>query len=205
MNKYIAETIGTFLLVFFGTLAITQSGGDLLHISLAFGGTLVVVITLIGGISGAHVNPAVSFGAWVNGKLSTHDLVPYWIAQCIGAILGSLFVMKIVGSGPIGETTFSLSPEAAFLTEALLTFFFVLLILTVVEKKHTHAAVIIGGALFLIHLAAIPLTGASVNPARSLGPVVVAANSVASSQIWIYIAGPLLGGALAGALKKHIS
>jgi len=201
MRPYLAEALGTFLLVFIGTLVVTQSGGNTVVIALGFGVTLFVIITFLGSVSGAHVNPAVSFGAWCGGALSTHDLVPYWIAQFGGAIAGSMLVWAIVGSGnPLGETLYTIAPHSAFLGETVLTFLFVLVILK--AEKFKQPALIIGSALFLIHLAAVSLTGASVNPARSVAPVVVGADPIAAAQIWVYVAGPFLGAMAAGLLQR---
>jgi len=203
MSKYLVEAVGTFLLVFIGTLVAVKSGGNIVIIALGFGVTLFLIITLLGGISGAHVNPAVSFGAWISGSFSTHDIVPYWIAQFIGAIVGSVLLLFIVGEGAsLGETTFSVTPRNAFLIEAALTFFFVFIILK--AEKIKQPALLIGLALFFIHLVAVPLTGASVNPARSIAPVVVGAEPLAAAQIWVYTAGPLLGALCAGILGKKV-
>jgi len=196
MHKYVAETLGTFLLVFIGTLTLTQSGGNAIIIACGFGIALFIVIGLFGSLSGAHVNPAVSFGAWFSGDLSTHDIVPYWVAQGIGATGASLLVLFIVGSGAsIGETTFgSMAPRNALLLETALTFVFVSVVLAMSGGNRKNPAFVIAGTLIFIHLAAVPLTGASVNPIRSIAPVVVAANPQAATQLWVYVVGPLLGG-----------
>lgn len=206
MHKYIAETLGTFLLVFIGTLTFTQSGGNTIIIALGFGIALFVVIGLFGSLSGAHANPAVSFGAWFGGKLSTHDIVPYWVAQGIGAVGASLLVSFIVGSNrPIGETTFgNMAPHSALLLETALTFVFVSVVLAMSQSKRRNAAFAIAGTLAVVHLAGVPLTGASVNPIRSIAPVVVAADPQAAVQLWVYVVGPLLGGMLAGVLAKYV-
>lgn len=203
MRTYLVEGIGTFLLVFVGTLVITQSSGNIMVIALGFSVTLFLIVTLFGSVSGAHVNPAVSFGAWIAGRLSTHDIVPYWIAQFVGAILASISVFLIVGEGAsLGETIFTVSPRAAFLLEVALTFLFVMVILK--AEKFKQPAFVIGVALFLIHLVALPLTGASVNPARSIAPVVVSGDPIAAAQVWVYVAGPLLGAMIAGILAKYM-
>jgi aquaporin Z len=204
MNKYIAECIGTFFLVFVGTLTITQAQGNVMIIALGFGITLALIVYFLGSISGAHVNPAVSLGLWCAGSFSLHDLVPYWVAQFLGAVFGSLFVSFIVAPGALGETTFlSVTAHSAFMIEAVLTFLFVCVIVKMGKAKPITAAITVGGALVLVHLVGLPLTGAGVNPARSIAPVVVGANVVAARQIWVYIAGPLLGGALAGIASRY--
>lgn len=216
MKKYFAEGIGTFLLVFLGTLAAVESQGNVVITSLVFGLTLAVIIAVLGPLSGAHVNPAVSFGAWLRGRLSTSDIVPYWIAQFLGGAAGSLALRLLLSEGsPLGETTFTaLSPLQALLLEALLTFLLTSTVLWVAAREEAlereHAAFLIGGAFLVLHLVALSLTGAgheplaapgymaSLNPARSVGPVVVGANAQAAQQLWVYILGPFLGGGLAG-------
>ena len=204
MKSYFAEGIGTFLLVFIGTLTVTQAEGNMLLIAAAFGATLFVVVALLGPLSGVHVNPAVSLGAWFRGDLSSHDIVPYWIAQIAGAILGSTAVFLIVGAGhSLGETTFgSLPPQSAFLFETVLTLVYVAVTLAASRRRPMQKAFLLGGALLILHIAALPLTGAGLNPARSIAPVVVGANPEASAQLWVYVAGPFLGGAVAGLLGR---
>ena len=204
MKAYFAEGIGTFLLIFIGTLTMTQAEGNVLLIAAAFGATLFVVVALLGPFSGAHVNPAVSLGAWLRGDLSSHDIVPYWIAQIAGAILGSTVVFFIVGTGhSLGETTFALlQPWSAFLLETVLTLVYVAVILAASRRRPMQKAFLLGGALLVLHIAALPLTGAGINPARSIAPVVVGANPEASRVLWVYVAGPFLGGAVAGILGR---
>jgi aquaporin Z len=206
MRKYFVEAIGTFLLVFVGTFIITESGGSTIVISLGFGITLGIIVMLFGSVSGAHVNPAVSLGAWIRGDFSTSDIVPYWIAQFIGAIAGSFLLYSIVDHGiGIGETVFTMEPVNAFLIEAVLTFVFVMVIFKMGNKKPLHAALAIGGTLFVIHLIAFSLTGASVNPARSIAPVVVGGSVQAAGQIWVYVLGPFVGAVVAGiTARRHI-
>lgn len=205
MQKYFAEGMGTFLLVFIGTLAVTQAAGNPVIIALAFGVALFVVVALFGAVSGAHVNPAVSLGFWFSGDFSSHLIVPYWIAQCIGAIAASVLVFLIVGPDrPLGETLFAarLSAPSAFLLEAALSAVFVGVVLSMRERSPRQAAFVIAGALLMAHLAAVPLTGAGLNPARSLAPVVVSASPDAAAQVWVYVAGPLAGAAVAGVLRR---
>lgn len=210
MRKYIAEGVGTFLLVFIGTLAAAKSQGDALIIALAFGGTLAMVVALLGAVSDElwvpHVNPAVSLGAWFHGSLSSHDLVPYWIAQFMGAIAGSASVLVVVGGGlSLGETTFTrVTSEGAFIVEAVLTLIFVSIVLLVGKKTLKQTALLIGGAFFIAHLVAVPLTGAGLNPARSMAPLVFSEHTLALQQLWVYVAGPFLGGAVAGILARYL-
>lgn len=222
MHKYIAEGAGTFILVFLGTLAAVTSQGNVLITALAFGVTLAVLTAILGPLSGSHVNPAVSFGAWLSGNLSTSDVVPYWIAQFFGGTAGSLTLRLMLGGGqPLGETTFTvLSPLSALLPEGVLTFLLTSVVLWVQAKSDTlepeHAAFLIGGALLVLYLVAFPLTGASheplaapgymasLNPARSIAPVVISANAQAAQQLWIYVLGPFLGGGLAGVVVRFL-
>lgn len=220
VKKYLAEGIGTFVLVFLGTLAAVTSQGNVMVTALVFGCTLAVLSAVFGPLSGAHVNPAVSLGAWLGGTLSTSDVVPYWISQFLGGVCGSLALRMMLGAGqPLGGTTFTmLTPLTALLLEGVLTFLFVSTVLCVQAKDEKlepeHAALLIGGAFLVLHLVAIPLTGAahesltvfgymaSLNPARSIAPVVVGANALAASQLWVYVLGPFIGGALAGILLR---
>lgn len=209
MLKYFAEGAGTFLLVFIGTLAVAFSGGSILLISLTFGVLLFLIVLLLGPLSGAHVNPAVSLGAWIKGDLSSHDIVPYWIAQFLGGILGSLLLLLIVGGGaPLGEAMIPagslLTLSQIFFVETFLSFALVTAVLMVKGVSERKAAFILGGALFIFHLIALPLTGAGINPARALAPVVVGADAAAASIVWIYVAASLLGGAAAGIIGRSL-
>ena len=209
MKQYVAEGVGTFLLVFIGTLSATQSGGSIFLVALTFGVLLAIIVLLIGPVSGAHVNPAVSLGAWLRGDLSSHDVFPYILSQCIGAIGGSILLFFLVGAlEPLGETILPaetpLNSVTAFLLEALLTFLLVGTALMMKGKSERKAAAILGILFFALHMIAIPLTGASFNPARALGPVVVGADPVAASLLWIFVAGPFLGGAIAGMGMRRV-
>src|SRR3989338_925995 len=205
MQKYVAEGAGTFLLVFIGTLSVALGGGSTLLISLTFGVMLFLIVLLLGPLSGAHVNPAVSLGAWIRGDLSSHDIVPYWIAQCIGGILGSVVLLLMVGKGaPLGEALIPvespLTLSHIFFVETFLSFALVMAVLMLKGASERKAACILGPVLFLFHLIALPLTGAGINPIRVLAPVAVGANPAAASLLWIYVAGSLLGGGFAGLL-----
>jgi len=208
MKQYVAEGIGTFLLVFIGTLSASLSGGSIFLVALTFGVLLAILVLLIGPISGAHVNPAVSLGAWLRGDLSSHDVLPFVLSQCIGAIGGSVLLFLLVGAGePLGETMLPaetlLTPVNAFLLEAFLTFVFVSAVLMMKGVSERKAAAILGVLFFALHVIAIPLTGASFNPARALAPVVVGADPVAASLLWIFVAGPFLGGMVAGVVARR--
>lgn len=223
MKKFIAEFIGTFSLVLFGCgaavisgLANTGPAGiGLLGISLAFGLAVVAMAYAIGPISGCHINPAISVAMLVAGKMSAKDCAGYIIAQILGAVAGAGVLYAVTsgktGFSGIGEWGLgangwgegylgNYSTAAAFIAEAVFTCLFLLVIFATTAKQGnaTMAGLAIGTTLVLIHLVAIPVTGTSVNPARSFGPAIFAGGK-ALSQLWLFIAAPLVGG-IAGAL-----
>lgn len=223
MNKYIAEFLGTMILVFFGTGTAVVTGGftggigagflGVMAIALAFGLTIVAGAYAIGHISGCHVNPAVSLGVLLAGRMSVKDFIGYVIAQVIGAFAGSGLLSTVVNSSEIlhgygadGYAALSavgLSMSGAFIVETFLTFVFVLVILgvTASEKTSAIAGLVIGATLTMVHLIGIPLTGTSVNPARALAPAVFTGGE-ALSQAWLFIVAPLLGGAIAAVFHR---
>lgn len=225
MNKYIAEFIGTFILVFLGTGAAVVLGGytggtgtgylGVLAIAFAFGLSIIGAAYAIGHISGCHVNPAVSVAVWLSGNLSLKDLGGYIGAQIVGAFLGSSFLAFVVASSSslegIGSNGYgnlsavNLNLSGALAVEVVLTFIFVLAILGVTSNKGTShmGGLIIGFTLTLVHLIGIPLTGTSVNPARSLAPAIFEGGE-ALSQVWVFILAPLAGAALAAMVFKTI-
>ncbi|MDP4280599.1 MAG: aquaporin Z [Bacteroidota bacterium] len=225
MKKYAAEFIGTFCLVFFGCgsaviAGITgtgPSGIGLLGIAIAFGFAVVAMAYAIGNISGCHINPAVTIGVLAAGKMSWKDAIFYIIGQCLGAILGSAVLYLIVsgrpgftmtewglgsngwGPGYNGEFT----TVSAFVIETVMTFIFIFVILATTSKtgNTTMAGLAIGVTLMLIHLVTIPVTGTSVNPARSLGPAIFAGGN-ALAQLWLFILAPILGALIAALVWK---
>ena len=228
MKKYLAELLGTFILVLFGCGAVVVLGGltagigggtlGVLIIAVAFGLGLLAAITLVGKISGAHVNPAVSLGMLLIKKISVKDFFLYVVAQVIGAFLAvgviaiiihtstgnSVYTLDLFNYGANGYGSLSsvdISLIGAIVVETILTFIFVSVVLTVATNKSekTHGGLIIGAALTMVHIIGIPLTGTSVNPARSLAPAVVAGGD-ALSQVWVFILAPLLGAVLAAAV-----
>lgn len=223
MNKYIAEFIGTMILVFFGTGTAVVTGGftggvgggflGVAAIAMAFGLTIVAGAYAIGHISGCHVNPAVSLGVWLSGRMTFKDFIGYVIAQVIGAFAGTGLLSFVVNStkflsgyGADGYGDLSavgLSMGGAFVVEAFLTFVFVLVILGVTANNKMSAVVglVIGATLTMCHLIGIPLTGTSVNPARALAPAVFTGGE-ALSQVWLFIVAPLLGGAIAAVFHR---
>lgn len=214
MKKYAAEFIGTFVLTFFGCGSAALSGGvdgvlGVLGISMAFGLSIVAMAYSIGNISGCHINPAVSFAMLLSKKLSAKDFAGYVIAQCIGAIaaagllklIGSMCSPAITGLGTNGFGSASyvgLGIAGAVVVEIVLTCVFLLAILGVTssEKTANVAGLVIGLTLAFVHIIGIPLTGTSVNPARSLGPALLAGGQ-ALSQVWVFIVAPLIGAAIA--------
>lgn len=205
-KKLIAEVIGTFILVFFGTCAIVYMGTDIgkLGIGMAFGLGVVAAAYGIGSISGAHLNPAVSIGMVTAGRMPVGDFIGYVVAQVIGAIL-AIIVIKIMGTpdGGLGATTVGATgTTAAFIFEAVATFLFVTVILGATASNGgagALAGLAIGLTLVVIHLAGINVSGSSVNPARSLAPAIFLGGD-ALAQMWLYIIAPLAGGAVAGVL-----
>lgn len=226
MNKLVAEGIGTFALVFFGCGAAVIGGMgsgataiDLLGISMAFGLAIVAMAYGIGPVSGCHVNPAVSFGVFVSGRMSLPDMVSYWVAQVVGAIVGALVLSLILSgkgqgwTGGLGQNGWGegylggYNLLSAFVFEVVGTFLFLICILGVTQKgsPSQFAGLAIGGTLIAIHIVGINVTGVSVNPARSIGPALigVGANKQAVAQLWLFIVAPLVGAGLAGLLFKN--
>lgn len=211
MHKFIAEAVGTFALVFIGCATVIFMRGEvgLLGVSFAFGLTVVAMAYSIGHVSGAHLNPAVSLGLLVAGRMNRSDFVGYVVAQCLGAVVaaGVLYVIAMdkVGNYDIAASGFAQNGwsaygmTAAFLFEAVATFLFLTVILGATQKDGAGpmAGLVIGLTLVAIHLAGIVVSGASVNPARSLGPALFAGGA-AMSQLWLYILAPCLGAAAAG-------
>ena len=227
--KYIAEFIGTFCLVLFGcgaaviagatTEGIAPSGIGLLGIALAFGLSVVVMAYAIGPISGCHINPAISVAMLTAGQLSVKDTIGYVVSQCLGAIAASAVLYLIVSGKPgfkmeeyalgangWGEAFLGkYSTASAFITEAVLTFVFLTVIFGTTAKRANPAmaGLAIGLTLVLIHLFSIPITGTSVNPARSLAPAIFA-GGLALKQLWLFIVAPLIGGIAAAIFWKNV-
>jgi aquaporin Z len=226
MNKQLAEFVGTFALVFFGCGAAVVGGMgsgatavNLLGIATAFGLAIVAMAYGIGQISGCHVNPAVSFGVFVAGRMSVQEMIGYWIAQVLGAIVAAAVLYLILsgkaqgwngglgqngwGSGYLGEY----NVVSAFVYEVVATFLFLVCILGVTQADApSHlAGLAIGMTLIAIHLVGINITGTSVNPARSIGPALVGMGSHPGSvlQLWLFIVAPLIGASAAGLLFKN--
>lgn len=217
MKKYIAEFLGTLVLVLFGTGIAVVSGGDLVATSLAFGLAIVAEAYVIGNISGCHVNPAVSLAMFISKKLSGKDFICYVVSQVLGALAGSAILFLILSNTNLGTTALganfygelsatNITLLGAITTEIVLTFVFIYTILGVTsdEKKSSIAGIVIGLTLTFVHLIGIPLTGTSVNPARSLAPAVFLGGE-AIKQVWVFILAPLVGGALAAFVYEYLN
>jgi aquaporin Z len=216
MKNFVAEFVGTFILVFFACGTAVVAGGEVgvLGIAFAFGLALIAAAYGIGPISGCHINPAVSLGVFAAGRMTASQLALYVAAQCLGAIVAAFLLLTLAKGALAGydPATQGLahngwgqgygagySQSAAFLFELVATFVFVYVILGATGKgSHpTIAGLAIGLTLVVIHLVGIRVTGTSVNPARSLGPALMVGGQ-ALSQLWLFIVAPLIGGALAG-------
>ena len=219
MRKYIAEFLGTLVLVLFGCGVAVVSGGNLVATALAFGLAIVACAYVIGPISGCHVNPAVSFAMALNKKLSWKDFGLYCAAQVLGAIAGAfilwLILKSIASPGaaiPLGTNGFGkasahgITVWGALLTEVVLTYVFIYTILGVTgdESKSNIAGLVIGLTLAFVHLLGINLTGTSVNPARSFGPALLKCGD-AIKQVWLFIVAPFAGSALAAVTYKYLN
>ncbi|PEV96092.1 aquaporin [Bacillus cereus] len=215
IKKAIAECIGTFVLVLFGTGTAVIGGGvegiGILGIAMAFGLSIVAMAYSIGTISGCHVNPAVSIAMFINKRMTAEELAYYVMAQILGALLGTVTLVTILKSSGmtlnnLGQNSFgNLGASGSFLVEFVLTFVFILVIVAVTGKKGNAnlAGIVIGLTLVLVHLLGISLTGTSVNPARSLAPALFAGGE-AISQLWVFIIAPILGGIAAAIVGKSL-
>lgn len=224
-KKYIAEFIGTGVLVFGGcgtaigtNILIANTGysgilttAAVIAIALAFGLSIVAMAYSIGNVSGCHINPAVSLGVLINGGMSVKDFIGYVISQFLGATAGAACLMLIFGNKSLGANGFykasaaGLGMKGAFIVEVALTFIFVLAVLGVTSKVENSkvAGLVIGLTLTFVHLIGIPLTGTSVNPARSFGPAVFQGGD-ALTQLWVFIVAPLVGAAIAAVVHRFI-
>lgn len=229
IRKVAAELLGTALLVFFAVGTATLAFGFKLHggsiaagvvmTALAFGLVLIALAYALGPISGCHVNPAVTLGFVIANRISLREAIGYWAAQVLGGIAGAFALWLVftdsdtysraaIGLGTDGwgaHSIIGLNAGGAFLAEVILTFVFVSVVLLATRHAATagFAGLAIGAGLLVVHLVGIPLTGTSVNPARSLGPALVVGGD-ALRQLWLFIVAPLLGGALAAAASRFL-
>lgn len=225
MKKYIAEFIGTLVLVVFGcgTAMLVgcnaQFGGGYVLTALAFGLVIVAMAYSVGNVSGCHINPAVSLGVLLSGRMRFVDFIFYLIAQLLGAFAGAGILAAIFKLGGIEDQTGGFgsnglggvngSIAAGLIVEFVLTFVFVFAILGVTSKNAGHGSfggLVIGATLVLVHILGIGLTGTSVNPARSIGPALMALivnhDAAPISSVWVFVAGPLAGAAVAALVYK---
>ncbi|MDE6559374.1 MAG: aquaporin [Muribaculaceae bacterium] len=231
-KKLIAELIGTFVLTLMGCgaavfagigLGTTGFGVTTLGVAFAFGLAVIGMAYTIGNISGCHINPAISFGVWASGRMSGKEAGLYMIFQVIGAILASAVIYLLVHTGGgisaiFNDTTTTGANSyvdgnvfPAFIAEFIFTFIFVLVVLGSTDEKKgagAFAGLAIGLTLVLVHIACIPITGTSVNPARSIGPAIFACiegNCTPISQIWLFIVAPMAGALLSAGVWKCLS
>jgi aquaporin Z len=207
LKKYIAEGFGTAMLTLIACGVAVVSGGSLVATSLAFGLVLMTMIYVIGDISGCHINPAVSLGVFMAGKMKAKDFGLYIAAQFIGALVGSLVLALFVkGFDTLGANAFLWEDwYIALFVELILTFLFVTIILKVTESKENKnvQGIIIGLALTLVHLFGIGFTGTSVNPARSFAPALFGGWDTIQ-QVWLFLLAPMGGAALAALFYKYV-
>ncbi|NEX92267.1 aquaporin [Caulobacter sp. 17J65-9] len=214
MSRFLAEFIGTLVLVLFGCGAAVLGGEEVgqLGIALAFGFALLAMVYTIGPISGCHVNPAVSLAMFLTGRMSARDMSLYWIAQFTGALAGAALLLGIAGTtaGGLGQNGWG--PDygggyplgAAFLFETVMTALFVTVILASTSDWAVtgFAGLAIGIALAVIHIVGIHVTGVSVNPARSFGPAVLVGGQ-ALQQLWLFFVAPALGAGIGALLFRY--
>ncbi len=220
MKKFIAECLGTFVLTFLGCgtamfLGCTTPAG-VVGTALAFGLAVVAMAYTIGGISGCHINPAITLGVALSGRMSWKEACGYWCGQLIGGILAGAVLLLVAGVVAAPDLTGALGSNGvanaggvwgAFLVEVIATFLFVIVVLGTTDEKvgaGNLAGLAIGLSLVLIHLVCINLTGTSVNPARSIGPALFAGGE-ALSNVWVFICAPMVGGALSALVWKGIA
>ncbi len=220
MKKYFAEMIGTMVLVLLGCGSAIFNGGcgttaQVLTVASAFGLSVVAMAYAIGGVSGCHINPAITLGVFASGRMSGKDAIMYIVFQIIGAFIASGILYCLTSSieMPYATTTGAnacqngVSIYAGFLAELIGTFIFVLVVLGVTDEKKGNgslAGLAIGLTLILIHIVIIPLTGTSVNPARSIAPAIFEGGA-ALEQLWIFIVAPFAGAALSALVWKCLS
>lgn len=225
-QKYVAELIGTFVLTLVGCgVAVVvgcNTSGGVVATALAFGLSVVAMAYCIGRVSGCHINPAITVGMLIDGRIGKRDAVGYVVAQFIGGIIGAAVLWLILSQmGSWGEITslgqngfgdqsaYGITAVGALVAEIILTFIFVLSALGVTSTKATAAqgGIVIGLTLTLVHLLGIGLSGTSVNPARSFGPALMmlgAGSSVAIAQVWVFIVAPVIGAIIAGLVWKYL-
>lgn len=223
MKKYLAEMVGTMVLVLMGcgsavfagsAAGAVSTGVGTLGVALAFGLAVVAMAYTIGGISGCHINPAITLGVLLSGRMSGKEAAMYIVFQVLGAIIGSAILWALVSTGAHGGPTATGSNGfaegmmvQAFIAEAVFTFIFVLVVLGSTDSEKgagNLAGLAIGLTLVLVHIVCIPITGTSVNPARSIGPALFQGGE-ALSQLWLFIVAPFVGAALSALVWNVLS
>jgi len=220
MRKYIAECVGTFVLTFLGCGTAMFLGcntpAGVVGTAIAFGLAVVAMAYTIGGISGCHINPAITLGVALSGRMSWKDACGYWVGQVIGGIIAGAVLLLLTNVVSAPDLTGGLGSNGvanaggvggAILVEIIATFLFVLVVLGTTDAKlgaGNFAGLAIGLSLILIHLVCINLTGTSVNPARSIGPALFAGGE-ALANVWVFIVAPLVGGALSALVWKGLA
>jgi aquaporin Z len=226
LKKYFAELIGTFVLVFMGCGSAVLAGRNSLNflgvgslgIAFAFGLSVLAMVYTIGSISGSHINPAISLSMFAAGKLKLRDTIAYIVMQCVGALIAATILYAVALGKPgytladgLGQNGYDSSSPArfsmasGFLAEIILTMIFLLVVFGSTSDKAPKgfAGIAIGLSLTLIHIVGIPITGTSVNPARSLGPAVIVGGT-ALNQLWLFWVAPIVGGLLAAGIWRAL-
>lgn len=220
MKKYLAEMVGTMTLVLMGCGSAIFNGGcgtpaQVLMVAVAFGLSVVAMAYTIGGISGCHINPAITLGCMVSGRMSSKEGLMYMLFQVIGALIGSSILFALTSSIDMQYATTTGANACApgvgiaggFIAEAVFTFIFVLVVLGTTDAKKgagNFAGLAIGLSLVLIHIVCIPITGTSVNPARSIAPAIFEGGA-ALSQLWLFIVAPFVGAIVSAFVWKAIA
>lgn len=220
MKKYLAEMIGTMVLVLIGCGSAVFNGGcgtpaQVLMVAMAFGFSVVAMAYTIGGVSGCHINPAITLGFMLLGRMKSKEGLMYMLFQVIGALIGSAIIALLTSNIDMAYVTTTGANSCApgvgiaggFIAEVIFSFVFVLVVLGTTDAKKgagNFAGLAIGLSLVLVHIVCIPLTGTSVNPARSIAPAVFAGGE-ALSQLWLFVVGPFIGAAIAACIWKMIA
>jgi aquaporin Z len=199
INKYLAELLGTFILVFFGSMSVLAAsateGPVMAIVPFGFGLGLLAAIYAVGHVSGGHFNPAVTLAMWLDKRTTSSDLIGYWIGQIVGAVLASAVVLFVADRVAVQSTVNRhASSGSGLLLEGVLSLVFVMVILASTRRAPAAAGIVISLTLTAVHLAGIPFSGASVNPARSFGPALIGGDF---GGFWIYVVGPMAGAAVA--------
>lgn len=205
INKYLAELLGTFILVMLGSMSILAAGSlgtPLITVPFGFGLALLAAIYAVGHVSGGHFNPAVTLAMYLDKRTSASDLIGYWIAQFVGGALASLILVVATSQDIVATTATRYNNELGFgiMSELILTAVFVMVILASTRTAPATAGIAIPLTLVGVHFAGIPFSGASVNPARSFAPAVLSGNADALGELWVYLVVPLVGAAIAWGL-----